>query len=260
MMYKAFLLAALVAAAYGMTTDASVDACDDDGNTDCWSRPDIDCFGIYEPWSRVHCPLRCGFCGRDPPCEDKLEYCAQFEDNTCVDDNFRLWARVNCRKHCGLCGSPTPPANVMPGTTVSGGATVTATIAAGSTPTPLPATDAPTTEAPTTEAPTTEAPTTEAPTTAAPASVVTVATGRQDTIIMQGSASPTNGTCIYKGTEYPVGDRWNDGCAYECACMDDVTNRIVCIEKCTRWETSDLLTNCPLTQEENECCQRLECV
>ncbi|GFR58958.1 protein jagged-1b-like isoform X4 [Elysia marginata] len=75
----------------------------------CWSEPDVNCFGIYEPWSRVNCPFRCGFCTEKPKCEDLLTYCAQYDPSTCTDDYYAGWSRKNCRATCNLCALPTRP-------------------------------------------------------------------------------------------------------------------------------------------------------
>lgn len=37
--------------------------------------------------------------------------------------------------------------------------------------------------------------------------------------------------CYYKGTIHRKGDRWADGCEYNCECMDDMTGRYRCTER-----------------------------
>ncbi|KAL8615546.1 hypothetical protein ACOMHN_016123 [Nucella lapillus] len=241
--------------------------CEDDPNGDCWSRPDADCFEIYEPWSHVHCPLRCGFCpGKLPPCEDKLPYCDRFEEKTCSQDNYLVWARNNCRKHCNLCAVPTrPPSNTtVPPVTDSGSSKV---------PTPG-GTGGQTTEGinmgqttgGTDKGNVTDLPGQMNTTHAHPSSITphdipgTVARGVQNTLLIQGPASQADGMCLYHGKDYKEGDRWNDGCTYECSCMNSAQNIVVCTERCTRWELSASLTACKLVQEDNECCPRLECI
>jgi len=281
MTYTLLLLAGLVAAISAATlgppslapattmaaaANTTLEDCDDD--RDCWTRPDEDCFGIYEPWSRVHCPLRCGFCpGKLAPCIDKLDYCAQFETNTCSLENYKIWARTNCRKHCNLCAAPTRPPG-MGGEATTQGQGVTATVpnggegttVAGSSPMmPNSTTAAPAMPDSTTAPAMPDASTSMAPP-ATPYDVPgTVARGRQDTIIVQGPGSQTPGMCLYHGMEYKQADRWNDGCDYECSCMDAATNRVVCTEKCTTWAMTSQLTGCKLVKEDNECCMRLEC-
>ncbi|XP_060577230.1 uncharacterized protein LOC132734502 isoform X1 [Ruditapes philippinarum] len=68
----------------------------------CEYYEDVVCRGIYEPWARDHCSLRCGYCGYSAPCVDNLTYCNAYELRTACRD-FPGWARVNCKKSCGLC-------------------------------------------------------------------------------------------------------------------------------------------------------------
>ncbi|GFN83440.1 kielin/chordin-like protein isoform x2 [Plakobranchus ocellatus] len=86
-------------------TDPTNTSCADKVNY-CWSEPDANCFGIYEPWSKVNCPFRCGFCDEKPKCEDLLTYCAQYDSSVCTDDYYAGWARKNCRATCNLCAHP----------------------------------------------------------------------------------------------------------------------------------------------------------
>lgn len=37
--------------------------------------------------------------------------------------------------------------------------------------------------------------------------------------------------CVYKGTTYTLGQKWSDGCKYNCECVDGNTGRYVCKEK-----------------------------
>lgn len=220
--------------------------CEDDPNGDCWSRPDIDCFGIYEPWSHVHCPLRCGFCpGKLPLCEDKLPYCDRFEDKTCTQDNYIIWARNNCRKHCNLCAVPTRPPSNITFPPVTGPAVTSGPGNNNDSVTDLP-----------------EMNTTHAkPSAVTPHDIPgTVARGVQNTLLIQGPSSQMAGMCLYHGKDYKEGERWNDGCTYECSCMDAAKNLVVCTERCSRWEISAGLTACKMVKEDNECCPRLECM
>ncbi|XP_045200329.2 uncharacterized protein LOC123554320 isoform X2 [Mercenaria mercenaria] len=68
----------------------------------CEYYEEVVCRGIYEPWARAHCPLRCGYCGYTAPCVDKLTYCDAYELRIACKD-FPGWARFNCKKTCGLC-------------------------------------------------------------------------------------------------------------------------------------------------------------
>ena len=39
------------------------------------------------------------------------------------------------------------------------------------------------------------------------------------------------GYCTYKGKQYNQGQRWDDGCQYNCACENGATGFYRCIEK-----------------------------
>lgn len=234
---------------FATTVDPPV--CADNSTSKCWERPEDQCYGLYAPWSRAHCPVRCGFCqGFIPPCEDKELQCALYPDNICTADNYRQWALANCRKYCNICY-------------VAAVQNISTTASAEATTQGNAVTDAPTaTTAPPTPAVSATVPgiTGQPATTAAGEIPGSVAKGIQTSIIIQGPMSP-NGTnsCNYKGHDYKRNDRWNDGCIYECACMDPDVNRVVCTEKCTRWEITGPLLGCSLEREAGECCETLKC-
>lgn len=73
-----------------------------DMQDNCDYYEDNACVGVYEPWARAHCALRCGYCDYQPPCYDRLTYCSLYElDTACVD--YRGWARYNCKRSCNIC-------------------------------------------------------------------------------------------------------------------------------------------------------------
>ena len=37
--------------------------------------------------------------------------------------------------------------------------------------------------------------------------------------------------CMYKGTQYGQGQRWQDGCDYNCVCEDGKTGKYKCTER-----------------------------
>lgn len=45
--------------------------------------------------------------------------------------------------------------------------------------------------------------------------------------------------CIYKGKQYAEGQRWQDGCNYNCVCKDGMTGVYDCTEM---WVKQDFLT------------------
>ena len=36
------------------------------------------------------------------------------------------------------------------------------------------------------------------------------------------------GVCVYKGAQYTQGQRWQDGCDYNCVCDDGMTGKYTC--------------------------------
>lgn len=37
--------------------------------------------------------------------------------------------------------------------------------------------------------------------------------------------------CVYKGKSYTQGQRWQDGCDYECVCDDAMTGHYMCTDR-----------------------------
>jgi hypothetical protein len=37
--------------------------------------------------------------------------------------------------------------------------------------------------------------------------------------------------CVYKGTEYHTGQRWRDGCDYNCVCVDGMSGQYQCTDR-----------------------------
>ncbi|XP_076111945.1 uncharacterized protein LOC143080130 isoform X2 [Mytilus galloprovincialis] len=63
--------------------------------------------------------------------------------------------------------------------------------------------------------------------------------------------------CIYKGKTYSKGQKWQDGCQYDCMCLDDLGN-YRCTEKCPTY--SNLQPGCRLIMDySNPCCQKPYC-
>lgn len=227
----------------------------------CYTEPDKNCFGIYEPWSRAHCPFRCGFCDEKPKCEDELSYCSQYDATACA--SFMGWARKNCRKTCNLCALPVrpttdaPPAGSGAVTTASSGSgtgnntpAVPNIVSGGSTPIPNPGSSA-----------------TPKPTNVSGGNVQgsintpdgTILTGTIRTHIIMGSPSVLPGACSYKGENYQQDLSWYDGCDYTCNCLDSKSNRIICTDRCNVWSASIKIPGCSWIKEAGQCCERLEC-
>ncbi|KAK7491400.1 hypothetical protein BaRGS_00017378, partial [Batillaria attramentaria] len=61
--------------------------------------------------------------------------------------------------------------------------------------------------------------------------------------------------CIYNGNEYTQGQKWADGCDYNCECVDAPAGRYECTEKCMMW-SSITDPRCTLvTDPNNPCCK-----
>ncbi|XP_060081054.1 uncharacterized protein LOC132560404 [Ylistrum balloti] len=70
----------------------------------------------------------------------------------------------------------------------------------------------------------------------------------------QPNQNPKSGKCEYKGSLYNTGDKWDDGCSYKCVCIDEVSGRYTCTEKCPRF--AQLPVYCYMVQDTKEpCCK-----
>ncbi|XP_071131764.1 mucin-2-like [Mytilus edulis] len=68
------------------------------------------------------------------------------------------------------------------------------------------------------------------------------------------SAVTISRTCQYKGRQYTTGQKWQDGCDYDCTCMDGTSGQYRCAEKCPRYP--QIPPNCFLVQDYlNPCCK-----
>ncbi|WAR12949.1 SAS-like protein [Mya arenaria] len=64
--------------------------------------------------------------------------------------------------------------------------------------------------------------------------------------------------CLYKGQVYAQGATWQDGCDFECECVDASKGMYRCNERCTR--IASVPTGCTFAQDPNDaCCQKLRC-
>ncbi|XP_060567789.1 mucin-2-like isoform X2 [Ruditapes philippinarum] len=70
-----------------------------------------------------------------------------------------------------------------------------------------------------------------------------------------GSTNPgTRKGCVYKGQVFHQGDKFDDGCDYECECLDENTGQYKCVEKCQKY--SSIPNECVLVQDPKKpCCQ-----
>ncbi|OWF53570.1 Cartilage matrix protein [Mizuhopecten yessoensis] len=74
------------------------------------------------------------------------------------------------------------------------------------------------------------------------------------------SQGPTfKDVCVYKGQQYTQGQKWEDGCDYNCECTDAKTGFYQCSERCPRFV--NLPDGCTLQRDYvNPCCMKPYCV
>nr|KAG5702882.1 hypothetical protein BaRGS_019101 [Batillaria attramentaria] len=63
--------------------------------------------------------------------------------------------------------------------------------------------------------------------------------------------------CVYKGVIHPSGSTWEDGCDFNCECLDGVTGLYECKAKCITY--SLLPPMCKMVSVEGECCPIVDC-
>merc|ERR1712156_1326634 len=92
-------------------------------------------------------------------------------------------------------------------------------------------------------------------------------TERADVMVISGYGGKcVNGTkikdqkpvCPYKGKEYNTGEKWEDGCDYNCQCMDAVQGFYQCTAKCLTFNNlpSECRLLAPVT---GKCCPTVSC-
>jgi hypothetical protein len=72
-----------------------------------------------------------------------------------------------------------------------------------------------------------------------------------------GYTGTNKGACIYKGKSYNKGQKWDDGCEFECTCMDDSNGLYQCNQKCPSYTNIPPL--CRLETQPGSCCKRITC-
>ena len=64
--------------------------------------------------------------------------------------------------------------------------------------------------------------------------------------------------CVYNGKSYTQGQRWQDGCQYDCVCVDAMSGNFKCTDRCPRYP--NLPATCHLVYDPtNPCCKKPEC-
>ncbi|XP_060063144.1 kielin/chordin-like protein [Ylistrum balloti] len=77
---------------------------------------------------------------------------------------------------------------------------------------------------------------------------------------IEGSGRPPTLTevCVYKGTQYTQGQKWQDGCSYNCECMNADAGRFICTDRCARYPNLPL--SCRLEFDPMDpCCEKPNC-
>ena len=139
----------------------------------------------------------------------------------CVD--LRAWATTNCAKSCGFCSSSSPTVAPRCVDKVLDCPSYSASVCSGSS----------------------------------------KQWAKENCWRFCGYCSPGTQTvgvvnrCSYKGREYDQGDKWDDGCAYECECDDAGKGQYVCYNKCPSF--FNLPNECKLEQKAGKCCLEPVC-
>jgi len=83
-------------------TAAPTETCFD--KKDCTKNNMDSCIGLYRPYAEENCARWCGFCQRpediNPPCKNAIDICANYPQDLCTNDQYRLFVEENCRLYC----------------------------------------------------------------------------------------------------------------------------------------------------------------
>ncbi|GFR96541.1 collagen alpha-5(VI) chain [Elysia marginata] len=154
-------------------------------------------------------------------CVDQISNCADNNRNVCQHN--KAWATTNCALTCGLCSKGLP----------------------------------------------TVAPACEDKKPDCPSYGLSVCTGSSKPWGMEnckrfcGYCDPVARTvgvvnkCFYKGMAYDQSAMWDDGCAYECECIDASTGQYVCYNKCPSY--FNMPADCELQRKPGKCCLEPVC-
>ncbi|XP_052079622.1 kielin/chordin-like protein [Mytilus californianus] len=75
-------------------------------------------------------------------------------------------------------------------------------------------------------------------------------------VVHQNTTVNTTG-CLYKGQVYSQGQKWSDGCDYNCECLEATTGHYRCQDKCPTY--TQVPQNCPLVKTPDGCCYKPNC-
>ncbi|XP_035824757.1 uncharacterized protein LOC101847325 [Aplysia californica] len=165
------------------------------------------------------------------PCKDKISTCANYGSDLCTG-TYKTWAKVNCERYCGIC-SPLytvapPTCNDVINDCVSYG------IASCS------GSYRPYMEK-------------NCKRFCGYCGIDTQSLGFCNTT----QTNVADGSCAYKGQTYSTGEKWSDGCDYECVCEDGKTGKYRCYNKCPIYH--NLPADCTLVKDPSSCCLQPQC-
>ncbi|XP_041376891.1 uncharacterized protein LOC121389362 [Gigantopelta aegis] len=153
-------------------------------------------------------------------CADKLDNCATFGKNVCTE--YKPWADDNCKRFCGICHplhtDPPPPCVDKKTDCDKYGSDMCTTFGPWA---------------------------------------------HDNCMKFCGFCDPNKsstgyyGQCYYGGKAYSHGEKWEDGCDYQCICEDGKTGRYRCFNKCPVYY--DLPNDCTLVHSPGECCLKPVC-
>jgi len=222
-----------------------------DVKDNCYAYGKYSCQAPYTAWAQDNCAYYCGFCGTQTTmapanCQDKIPNCQAYGKDGCVG-TYEAWARYNCPSFCGYCGGNGPvtqPSQVIsvtgqPGSQVGGTGCVDK----------LPNCDQYGQES------CNEPYRSWAIDNCAKhcnlcnqvPSGGQVATASQNNYI----TGQTIG-CFYNGRIYGHGEKWEDGCDYNCTCVNGQTGYYRCGARCVVYDR--LPAGCRLEKPAGECC------
>ncbi|XP_071091672.1 uncharacterized protein [Haliotis cracherodii] len=255
-----------------------------DKKADCYLYGDYSCRDPYTAWAKTNCAKFCGFCGtKTSPnplsCKDEIPNCNEYPKDNCVGE-YASWAKFNCPKYCGYCGGgagpvTTPRSNII----VYGSAAPVQTGGSHTGCSDSLATCAQYSQAACHDPYVSWAINNCPKFCGLCDQVGKVPQGTQGTVTMGGNGGGISGSgtnnpmfvteypmnaitgfnagCYYKGRVYKTGEEWQDGCQYNCSCVNGQTGYYKCISGCQTFP--NLPAGCTLQKLAGSCCETPVC-
>jgi len=228
-----------------------------DNRNDCYLYPKYSCEAPYTAWAQDNCAYYCGFCGQSTTvapadCSDKLPNCADYGRDGCTGV-YESWARYNCPKFCGICGGSGPvttPSSII----VVGGSTASNTGGSGNCQDKLSTCSQYGPES--CNEPYRQWAIDNCPQHCNLCDQVGQ-TGGVVTAHQGGVITGSTIGCYYNGRIYAHGENWEDGCDYNCTCVNGQTGFYRCGARCLTYD--HLPAGCVMTKNPGECCAQPVC-